>query len=92
LAGPDSDAKLFTKDPSAYDSSDVLSSDPDRELILVGTQARRSSDNLLRWAVNNVTMQLPAVPVIVQLHNAVNDVGAAAWPSRSQKESVLPRD
>jgi L-ascorbate oxidase len=92
LAGPEFDAKLFTKDPSAYDSSDVLSSDPDRELIMVGTQARRSSDNLLRWAVNNVTMQFPAVPVIVQLHNAVNDVGAAAWPDTNLPDMIVVPD
>jgi L-ascorbate oxidase len=85
LAGPEWDAKLFTKDPSAYDTSDVLSSTPDRNLIVVGTQARRSSDNVLRWAMNNVTMQSPAVPVIVQLYDAVNAVGAAAWP-----DTVLP--
>jgi L-ascorbate oxidase len=92
LAGPEFDAKLFTKDPSAYDSSDVLSSDPDRDLILVGTQARRSSDNLLRWAVNNVTMQFPAVPVILQLYNAVNDVGAAAWPDTNLPDMVVVPD
>jgi L-ascorbate oxidase len=70
LAGPEFDAKLFTKDTSAYDSSDVLSSDPNRELIMVGNQARRSSDDVLRWTMNNVTMQFSAVPVIMQLHYA----------------------
>jgi FtsP/CotA-like multicopper oxidase with cupredoxin domain len=80
LAGPEFDAKLFTKDPSAYESSDVLSAVVDRELVMVGTQARRSSDNLLRWAVNNVTMEFPAEPVIVQVYSAVNEASAASWP------------
>jgi L-ascorbate oxidase len=80
LAGPEFDAKLFTKDPSAYASSDVLSAVPDRELVMVGTQVRRSSDNLLRWAVNNVTMEFPAEPLIAQVYSAVNEATAMSWP------------
>jgi L-ascorbate oxidase len=80
LAGPAFDAKLFTADPTAYPSSSVLSAVPDRELILVGTQVRRSSDNLLRWAMNNVTQQFPAEPVIAQVYSAVNEATAVSWP------------
>jgi L-ascorbate oxidase len=92
LAGPEQDAKLVTKDPTAYDSHDVLTATPTRELIYVGTQARRSSDNLLRWAVNNITMQFPAEPLIVQAYNAVNKAGAAAWPNTDIPNTIVVPD
>jgi FtsP/CotA-like multicopper oxidase with cupredoxin domain len=92
LVGPEFDAKLFPKDPSAYETSDVLSAVPDREIVVVGTQARLSSDNLLRWAVNNVTMQFPAELLIVQLYSAVNEASAASWPDTDVPNTVVVLD
>lgn len=49
---------LFTKSPSSFSDVDVLSAAPDsiRRIVVVGTQANDAVLDLLRWAMNNVTM------------------------------------
>jgi L-ascorbate oxidase len=92
VAGPALDAKLFTKNPKAYPTN-VLNSTVDRELIILGTQARRASDNQLRWACNNVTMQFPAEPLIVQAYRAFNNQELAlSWPDDDIPGTVVVPD
>jgi len=61
LAGPELDGMLRTKDVSAYSESfalDTSAEEVSQSLIFVGTQARYSETNLLRWAVNNISNTL----------------------------------
>jgi L-ascorbate oxidase len=90
-AGPELDSKLFTKDPSVYDTNDVLSvAAMNRSLVIVGTQVRRFEDNLLRWAANNVSMQFSAEPLIARVYEAVE--WGASWPDTDIPGTVVVPD
>jgi len=85
-SGPGLDAKLKSADLSTNSDADILKENPNRELIIVGTQARNPDrNNLLRWALNNMTQEFPAEPVIVTAYDAVNAESALDWP-----ETVIP--
>lgn len=83
----DLEANLVTKDIDSYPDSDVLSADEDsiRRIVIVGTQATDVTSGKLRWAVNNVTYDMPSKPFILSAYDAVNEDGAAAWP-----DTVIP--
>jgi FtsP/CotA-like multicopper oxidase with cupredoxin domain len=79
-AGPAFDALLLTEDPDSYDESIVLSSNVTVSYIMVGTQARRFEDNLLRWAVNNISNTPEPEPLIVKARRTAQTDTLAAVP------------
>ena len=78
---------LLTKNPNSYDDYDILSTDPDfiRSIIAVGTQNMDTELDLLRWAMNNVTMTMSKVPLITQAYDAVASDSENAWP-----DTIIP--
>jgi hypothetical protein len=87
----DLEAKLATKDIESYPDSDVLNADEDsiRRIIMVGTQATDLKSGRLRWAVNNVTYNMPSTPFIKSAYEAVNREGAEAWPNTAVPGAVV---
>jgi uncharacterized cupredoxin-like copper-binding protein len=81
------EANLATKDIDSYPDADVLSADEAsiRRVIIVGTQATDLVTGKLRWAVNNVTYDMPSKPFILSAYEAVNADGADPWP-----DTVVP--
>lgn len=79
--------KLVTKNIDSYPDSDVLSADEDaiRRVVLVATQATDQATGMLRWAVNNVTYDMPPTPFIFSAYKACNEDDAAPWP-----ETIVP--
>jgi FtsP/CotA-like multicopper oxidase with cupredoxin domain len=92
-SGPGLDAKLFSADVSKHgEDAGILSKEADRELIIVGTQARHPDTNQLRWATNNVTQTFSATPVILSAYRAVREDGAAAWPDTDIPGTIVVPD
>ena len=79
-AGPAQDAFLLTADPGSYDESVALSSNDTISYIMVGTQARHFEDNLLRWAVNNISNTPEPEPLIVKARRTAQTDTLAAIP------------
>lgn len=92
VAGPIFDASLVS---TVSNSSDILGSDvvPNRSIIFVGTQTRRFSDNLLRWAANNVSnsMRVPK-PLAVMAYDAATADDAKIWPDTEIPNTVVVPD
>jgi hypothetical protein len=81
------EANLATKDIDFYPDADVLTADEAsiRRVVIVGTQATDLVTGKLRWAVNNVTYDMPSKPFILSAYEAVNADGADPWP-----DTVVP--
>jgi len=85
---------LLTKNPNSYDDYDILSTDPDsiRRIIAVGTQNMDNELDLLRWAMNNVTMRMSKVPLITQAYDAVASDSENTWPGTILPGTVVVPD
>jgi len=79
-AGPALDGLLKTLDPDSYDESFALTANATMTYIMVGTQARRFSDNRLRWAVNNISNFPEPEPLIVKARRTAQSDMLAAVP------------
>jgi L-ascorbate oxidase len=86
---------LVPKNIESYSDYDVLSADAGsvRRVVMVVTQATDSVSGMLRWALNNVTHEMPAKPVIYSAYESVHEDGAEPWPDTTIPDTVvLPED
>ena len=84
--------QLVTKDVESYPDYDILSAENEdsiKRFVIVGTQATDLNSGKLRWALNNVTYDMPSKPFILSAYEAVNADGAAPWPDTLIPEAVI---
>ena len=87
----DLEMQLTTKNIESYPDSDVLSADGGsiRRFVIVGTQATDLETGKLRWAVNNVTYDMPSKPFILSAYEAAKNDGADPWPETTIPDAVV---